>query len=670
MNLQYDYGTAIPREVVIDDDADTGNHTPAPFSSRSAHQDPIIVQTEVQEPVIIHQAGGSVIRTRALDEYYVAPDVPTAAQLDAADGVLDGKYFGKDIYTEEGGRIVVGSGPSHTYVLDHPAGSHVHVVHETAPSPMYAVGNASDAVRLDAADGALDGAYYGAPIYEEEDDLAAENARLRNLISQLSEKFKAQFEELAAKRDGDYLELLARFKETNQHDLAAADQHAKGASKTAASVGSIPSSRADKNGKLQSALKPGANQILVHVQEATGLQMQDAARPSVQLQMHGVVRGTRSHEPGKHPVWREVLVIPEKAGTTGRRLVVAVKTQFGEVGRATLELPSHAVQTDVWVSVSKGGKVTGNVHLGINAPASVAAATTDTAIPKRVPRSPVAKRTAAIAQPEVAEAEGSMPIPSLPRPHVWDLNKMDGEKFWVCLVAKDGHLVLDPAEYKKAPHLWTLSQASSEAIFHAYNSTFQTAMRRKGLNKLNSYFQREINDMKGIYLSHLDEQVGGPKAVSLRTKEEQILALEQKLAEVEASRDDLAAKLVESANLLTEKTHQIHGLNKAMQAEVEDISETRRYLEERKRLEDADFLRVLHGDRALSTKAEVRLYQMEHVDPQELSPEELVAEVNALRAALQQQQYETTTLRERLEVVGNNEAVRTNVTSSPARRVA
>lgn len=34
-------------------------------------------------------------------EYYVAPDVPTAAQLDAADGVLDGKYFGKDIYTEE-----------------------------------------------------------------------------------------------------------------------------------------------------------------------------------------------------------------------------------------------------------------------------------------------------------------------------------------------------------------------------------------------------------------------------------------------------------------------------------------------------------------------------------------------------------------------------------------
>ena len=43
-----------------------------------------------------------------------------------------------------------------------------------------------------------------------------------------------------------------------------------------------------------------------------------------------------------------------------------------------------------------------------------------------------------------------------------------------------------------------------------------SAQRRKGLNKLNSYWQKEINDMKGIYLSHLDEQVGGPKAVALR----------------------------------------------------------------------------------------------------------------------------------------------------------
>ncbi len=43
-------------------------------------------------------------------------------------------------------------------------------------------------------------------------------------------------------------------------------------------------------------------------------------------------------------------------------------------------------------------------------------------------------------------------------------------------MAKDGQLVLDPAEYKKAPQQWALSQGSAEAIFHAYNSSFQTAM--------------------------------------------------------------------------------------------------------------------------------------------------------------------------------------------------
>lgn len=31
-------------------------------------------------------------------------------------------------------------------------------------------------------------------------------------------------------------------------------------------------------------------------------------------------------------------------------------------------------------------------------------------------------------------------------------------QFWVCLVAKEGHLVLDPAEYRKAPALWTMSR--------------------------------------------------------------------------------------------------------------------------------------------------------------------------------------------------------------------
>ena len=49
-------------------------------------------------------------------------------------------------------------------------------------------------------------------------------------------------------------------------------------------------------------------------------------------------------------------------------------------------------------------------------------------------------------------------------------------QFWVCLVAKEGKFVLDPAEYKKAPQNWTMSQQSTEAIFNAYNSSYQTAM--------------------------------------------------------------------------------------------------------------------------------------------------------------------------------------------------
>eukprot|EP00668_Euglena_longa_P011388 GGOE01013788.1.p1 GENE.GGOE01013788.1~~GGOE01013788.1.p1 ORF type:complete len:688 (-),score=214.09 GGOE01013788.1:257-2029(-) len=578
---------------------------------------------------------------------------------------MDGKYFGKDIFTTEGAQVVVGAAPSsHTYITTHSA---PYVVRETVPSPAYVVNNTADAIRLDAADGHLDGSHRGTPIYlGEEEDLAAENARLRNLISELSDTFKNRFEELSAKRDGDYLDLLARFNDANKPSSAVGKKAEKAAApKPSTASKLIPSS------KPLAAVKLGPNQILVHVQEATGLQMQDGARPCVQLQMSGVVRGTAYHEPSKHPVWRETLVIPEKAGIAGRRMIVTVKTQFGEVGRATLELPSHAVQTDVWVPISKAGKTTGNVHLGIEAAENVTIPQ-QVAKPRHLSRSPPRHPKAKAPVPPPAatlvtdtDAEGA--IPSLLRPQVWDLTKMDGEKFWVCLVAKDGHLVLDPAEYKKAPHLWTLSQASSEAIFHAYNSSFQTAMRRKGLNKLNSYYQREINDMKGIYLSHLDEQVGGPKAVSLRLKEEQILALEQKLREAEASRDDLAAKLVESANLLTEKTHQIQAMNKAMREEVEDISETRQYLEERRRLDDAEFLRVMHGDRNLSAQTEARLYQMDHFDPQELNPEELLAEVNALRAALQEQQYETTTLRERLEAVGNNEAVRAKVMSSPAR---
>eukprot|EP00669_Euglena_mutabilis_P005830 TRINITY_DN17451_c0_g1_i1.p1 TRINITY_DN17451_c0_g1~~TRINITY_DN17451_c0_g1_i1.p1 ORF type:complete len:342 (-),score=134.43 TRINITY_DN17451_c0_g1_i1:137-1039(-) len=252
-----------------------------------------------------------------------------------------------------------------------------------------------------------------------------------------------------------------------------------------------------------------------------------------------------------------------------------------------------------------------------------------------------------------------MGIPSR-RPVMWDLLKMDGEKFWVCLVAKEGHLVLDPAEYRKAPALWTMSQASTEAIFNAYNSPFQTSMRRRGLNKLNSYWQREINDMKGLYLGHLDE------AGALRAKEEQILKLERELAAAEASRDDLAGKLVESNTLLLEKAAQMKHLNADMNTQLEGMSEARRQMEGRRTVEDEDFLRLAQENREWAWRTEARVFQMDHDVPLEaLAPEELMGEVNALREELQRQQGANQLLKERLRAVETNAAVRGVVDAAP-----
>jgi hypothetical protein len=504
--------------------------------------------------------------------------------------------------------------------------------------------------------------------------LENENERLKAIISQLSNDFQKKFEDLAGQRDSDYLELQKKYATLNnnmkvlekaraaaqaQSDKAHGDKDkdAKGkAKKGLQSVHKVPASTGDG--------------FRVYVKDALDLICSVGANPLVRLKMDGVTRETTAHLPSNHPVWNEILTMPDivRPGAKDRRLTVSVHSKNEDIGTATVELPLGEIDVDAWVPVMKNGKTTGNVHLGIEATGKSAVTLTGKTPAQWRPKS-------APKQPDPDFKQSDMPIPSPMRPLQWDLYKMDGEKFWVCLVAKEGKFVLDPAEYKKAPQNWTMSQQSTEAIFNAYNSSYQTAMRRKGLNKLNSYWQKEINDMKGIYLSHLDEQVGGPKAVALRKKEEQILELEAKVQELEASRDDLAAQLAESSLLLADKTREFQDLNRDLNVELAAMTQTTQRLNPKvKQVKDEDVEKA--GKRVgqykdWAEKTEKGVYRIEHsaqrVDPASMDNADLVAEVNALYDDNQQLQLENVKLQELVASMDHNVVVKNYAQGSPMR---
>eukprot|EP00667_Euglena_gracilis_P007520 EG_transcript_7596 len=148
--------TASPSKVVVD------NSLAAPYSSVTvakpasfflAHNDYEAAQLDAADGVIDGAHYGTPIYRKpesgavVTPKYYVAHDPAQATRLDAADGVLDGKYYGAQIYSR-GGTVAS--------VTDccTPEVNRSYVVARTP----------TDALRLDAADGVLDGAHYGAPI--------------------------------------------------------------------------------------------------------------------------------------------------------------------------------------------------------------------------------------------------------------------------------------------------------------------------------------------------------------------------------------------------------------------------------------------------------------------------------------------------------------------------
>eukprot|EP00667_Euglena_gracilis_P014960 EG_transcript_15530 len=123
-----------------------------------------IVHTNVYPPsriehtsaaaVVVDPTNQAVVQTKAPAPTSASPHpvfrTATAAALDAADGVLDGRYFGRPILEAHGPptRIAVA------------AGAVVPTVIPRLPSSSRAV------QALDAADGVLDGTYFGRPIVE------------------------------------------------------------------------------------------------------------------------------------------------------------------------------------------------------------------------------------------------------------------------------------------------------------------------------------------------------------------------------------------------------------------------------------------------------------------------------------------------------------------------
>eukprot|EP00667_Euglena_gracilis_P014260 EG_transcript_14763 len=92
----------------------------------------------------------------------------TAAALDAADGLIDGKYYGRPIVETSGVRTYAGTGgyyPRYTSTSDccSPVGTYRSYYGGSRLVQPY---RSSTALNLDAADGVIDGRYYGRPIVE------------------------------------------------------------------------------------------------------------------------------------------------------------------------------------------------------------------------------------------------------------------------------------------------------------------------------------------------------------------------------------------------------------------------------------------------------------------------------------------------------------------------
>jgi hypothetical protein len=117
-----------------------------------------------QRQVAVPQGGvvaTNVVGVRQVGTYGVAQQVGYGVQnsalaLDAADGVIDGRYFGSPIV---GGGAPVGyAGP-----VNYPYGSAIARPGFVAPRQHFGGQNAA-ARALDAADGVIDGRYFGRPV--------------------------------------------------------------------------------------------------------------------------------------------------------------------------------------------------------------------------------------------------------------------------------------------------------------------------------------------------------------------------------------------------------------------------------------------------------------------------------------------------------------------------
>eukprot|EP01012_Entosiphon_sulcatum_P023101 TRINITY_DN2808_c0_g1_i1.p1 TRINITY_DN2808_c0_g1~~TRINITY_DN2808_c0_g1_i1.p1 ORF type:complete len:707 (-),score=98.16 TRINITY_DN2808_c0_g1_i1:49-2169(-) len=249
-------------------------------------------------------------------------------------------------------------------------------------------------------------------------------------------------------------------------------------------------------------------------------------------------------------------------------------------GTAALEVPRPCKAFELWLTLSHTGTVSYRIKLLLNSGNGVKArsnSTSDsTSLSSRAssnssssssvrrPAGPAPRRKAGNAR---QIGDSIIHVPGHTGKAASVVRNVSQQKFWLCLLVREGKFLLDPEHDRKGSQL---CPDCSQAVYANWPGAFQSSQRQAERHKMDASFHQELNSLRSLYSSNVAEKD------LLRAKDLEIGHLRDRLRQLEINNDDVIGQLLLSKQIVDEKKRQAESAQREMETLRLQLAESER----------------------------------------------------------------------------------------------